>query len=195
VSNALENIHPDLRALAVPISELSEDPENANAHSERGREALVAAFTEFGQRKPIVVRREGMIVEAGNGTLAALRSAGWTHLACVVCDDDEQKARAFAIADNQTARLSAWDFDQLRASTAALLDGAFNMGALGFDEADLASIAAGADALTSTPTVSPTPSPPLSPDAPTSDVEQLGGEQCSKPPLRRGELRAVRRAR
>ena len=122
MADTLDRIHPSLRSLAIPIDELHEDPRNANLHDARGLSALAADFLEFGQRKNVVVRREGMIMEAGNGTLAALRDAGWTHLAGIICDDDEQRAAAYAIADNQTARLSAWDPDQLRDNLAAAMD-------------------------------------------------------------------------
>jgi hypothetical protein len=120
---SLDFIHPDLRSLALPIESLNEDPRNANQHSAASRKAIAASMIEFGQRKPIVVRREGMIVEAGNGTLAALRAAGWTHLACVVCDDDEERATAYALADNQAARHAAWNFDQLRVNVEETLAG------------------------------------------------------------------------
>ena len=113
---SVDFIHPDLRPLALPIESLNEDPRNANQHNDASRKAIAASFLEFGQRKTIVVRREGMIVEAGNGTLAALRAAGWTHLACVVCNDDEERATAYALADNQAARHAAWNFDQLRSN-------------------------------------------------------------------------------
>ncbi len=118
---SIDFIHPDLRSLALPIESLHEDPHNANQHSDASRKAIAASMIEFGQRKPIVVRREGMIVEAGNGTLAALRAAGWTHLACVVCDDDEERATAYALADNQAARHAAWNFDQLRVNVETTL--------------------------------------------------------------------------
>jgi hypothetical protein len=120
---SIDFIHPDLRSLALPIESLNEDPRNANQHNDASRKAIAASMIEFGQRKPIVVRCEGMIVEAGNGTLAALRAAGWTHLACVVCDDDEERATAYALADNQAARHASWNFDQLRVNVEETLAG------------------------------------------------------------------------
>jgi ParB-like chromosome segregation protein Spo0J len=119
---SLEFIHPDLRSLAVPIELLHEDSHNANDHNDASYKAIAASFIEFGQRKNLVVRREGMILEAGNGSLRALRDAGWTHLACIVCDDDEQRATAYGLADNQAARHSSWNFDQLRANVEETLE-------------------------------------------------------------------------
>jgi hypothetical protein len=123
MTDPLDRIHPDLRSLALPIDSLHEDPRNANDHNAASHKAIAASFIEFGQRKPIVVRREGMTVEAGNGTLAALRAAGWTHLACVVCDDDEARATAYGLADNQAAKHATWNFGQLRENVEATLAG------------------------------------------------------------------------
>jgi hypothetical protein len=127
MTDTIDRIHPDLRSLALPIESLNEDPRNANDHNDASRAAIAASFIEFGQRKPIVVRREGMIVEAGNGTLAALRADGWTHLACVVCDDDEQRATAYGLADNQAARHATWNFEQLRTNVEESLAGYSNV--------------------------------------------------------------------
>lgn len=54
-----------------------------------------------------------MIVRAGNGTMAAAKSLGWTHLACNVIDEDSTDATSFAIADNRTAELAEWDDETL----------------------------------------------------------------------------------
>jgi hypothetical protein len=54
-----------------------------------------------------VVQRQGMIVRAGNGRVLAARELGWTHLACVVVDESEVEATAFAIADNRSAELAS----------------------------------------------------------------------------------------
>ena len=74
----LEKIHPDLRTLALPIGDLNEDPNNANTHSAASHESIAGSFLRFGQRKPIVVRHEGMVVEAGNGTLVLTAGSGFT---------------------------------------------------------------------------------------------------------------------
>jgi hypothetical protein len=139
----LEYIHPQLRNLALPIDSLNEDPRNANKHDARNLASISESFKRFGQRKPLVVRRDGMVIEAGNGTLAALREAGWTHLACVVCDDDEQTAMAFGLADNQSARLAEWDFESLRANVDTLLGEGYDVAGLGWSGDELTDILAG----------------------------------------------------
>jgi hypothetical protein len=125
----------DLKSLAVPIDSLVLDPSNARKHSERNIEAISNSLRLFGQRRAIVVQRNGMIVRAGNGTLQAARKLGWTEIAAVVVDDDNTTAAQYAIADNRTAELAEWDTDAL----SSLLDQWEEdvQRQIGFDEGDL----------------------------------------------------------
>jgi hypothetical protein len=120
--------------LAVSIDSLHHDAANARRHGERNLDAIRASLAQFGQRKPIVVQRDGMIVRAGNGTLEAARALGWSEIAAVVIDEDGTKAAQFAIADNRTAELAEWDNETLT----ALLN-SWNeqeRSSLGFDQKD-----------------------------------------------------------
>ena len=103
------NITEQLQPLAVRVSDLTPDPANARRHPNRNLEAIKASLRLYGQRKPLVVRRHGLVVEAGNGTLAAAKALGWTHVAAVLVDDDTVTATGYAIADNRTAELAVWD--------------------------------------------------------------------------------------
>ena len=131
----MPNIIPALQALAVSIASLHPDPANARKHNDKNLDAIKASLAKFGQRKPVVVQREGMIVRAGNGTLAAAKALGWTEVAAVVLDDDNATASQFAIADNRTAELAEWDNETL----ATLLDGMDEQDRelLGFDADDM----------------------------------------------------------
>ena len=62
-----------LEALLRPIAEVTLDPANARAHSERNLQAIADSLDRFGQQKPIVITPDGTVV-AGNGTLEAARS-------------------------------------------------------------------------------------------------------------------------
>lgn len=106
-------IHPQLASLAVQIDTLTLDPENARQHPQRNLDSIKDSLSQFGQRKPIVVQKQGMIVRAGNGTLEAARALGWKELAAVIVDEAEIQAKRFAIADNRTGELAEWDFQQL----------------------------------------------------------------------------------
>lgn len=131
-------IDPGLHALAVDIRTLNPDPDNARKHSQRSLQAIVASLRQFGQRKPIVVRKDGMVVIAGNGTLEAAKMLEWTHLAAVVVDVSENDAKAFAIADNRTAELSEWEEGVLKATLVSLTgeknDGSLDPLSLGFTD-------------------------------------------------------------
>lgn len=108
-------IHESLAALAVSLASLAPDPANARKHSQRNIDAIAASLARFGQRKPIVVQRAGMVVRAGNGTVAAAKSLGWTRIAAVVVDEEGVDATAYAIADNRTAELAEWEDETLAA--------------------------------------------------------------------------------
>jgi len=99
---------PALRPLLASITELKPDPKNARRHGKRNLKSIAASIERFGQQKAIVVDANG-VIRAGNGTLEAARSLGWTHLARVVSDLKGREADAFALADNRTAELAEWD--------------------------------------------------------------------------------------
>jgi hypothetical protein len=116
----LDYIAPDLRGLAVPIDQLRADPRNARQHGTRDLDALAESLRRYGQRKPIVARAGSSVVLAGNGTLAAARRLGWSHVAVTWFTGTDAEARAFAIADNRTAELSQWDLAVLAEDVQAL---------------------------------------------------------------------------
>jgi hypothetical protein len=126
-------IAPDLLPLARPIASLREDPQNARKHDKRNLDAIAKSLTEFGQRKPVVALTDGTVI-AGNGTLAAARSLGWTDIA-VATFEDEQKAKAYAVADNRAGELATWDDDLLVAALSGIDEGL--RAACGFSSAEL----------------------------------------------------------
>jgi len=131
----LSHIATPLRALAVPISSLNLDPSNARKHDERNLAAIKGSLARFGQRLPLVVQKQGLIVRAGNGRLLAAKELGWTHVAAVVVDESEVEATAFAIADNQIASLAEWDDEALAKLLQALPADLFEF--TGFNSDDL----------------------------------------------------------
>jgi len=116
---------------SVAIEVLSADPVNARKHGQRNLDAIAASLRRFGQQKPIVVDSRG-IVRAGNGTLAAAKSLGWTQINVVRSDLSATELTAFAIADNRTAELAEWDAEVL---SGLLADG--ELGDVGFTDDEL----------------------------------------------------------
>ncbi|MCE9635604.1 MAG: site-specific DNA-methyltransferase [Planctomycetes bacterium] len=115
------------------MASLREDPQNARKHDKRNLAAIAASLSEFGQRKPVVALADGTVI-AGNGTLAAAKSLGWTEIA-VATFEDEAKAKAYAIADNRAGELASWD-DDLLAQTLSGIDESLRA-ACGFSSAEL----------------------------------------------------------
>jgi ParB-like chromosome segregation protein Spo0J len=113
--NDLSYIAEPLRPFAKPIDSLALDADNARRHSERNIAVIRESLRRFGQRLPLVVQRQGMIVRAGNGRLLAARELGWTHLAVVIVDESEVEAVQFALADNRSGELADWDYPALGA--------------------------------------------------------------------------------
>lgn len=147
----LDYIVPQLRPLAIEVKALTPDPKNPRRHSETDIEKLKSVLVQYGQRKPIVVLKDGLVVKAGNGTLEAARRAGWTHVAAVVVDEDDASATGFAIADNRMGELSSWDESQLADNLQELLDDGFAIEQLGWDSDELSGMLEGAEATSSTP--------------------------------------------
>jgi DNA modification methylase len=135
VATDLPMIADGLRALAVPIESVNLDPANARVHGEKNLAVIRSSLQMFGQRKPVVVQRQGMVVRAGNGTVTAARALGWTHIAAVVVDDDNATAVQFAIADNRSSDLSEFDPDALSLHLQGMDDSLRST--MGFDQADV----------------------------------------------------------
>lgn len=93
----------------LKIDKLIEHPKNARIHTKRNLEAIKNSLESFGQTKPLLVQRSTMYVIAGNGTLQAMKSMGWTECDCHVLDLDDSKAYALSILDNKTGEMSEWD--------------------------------------------------------------------------------------
>ncbi len=140
----LDNIIDGLKPLAIDIASLTPDPDNARRHSDRNLDAIARSLSQFGQRKPIVVQKQGMVVRAGNGTLDAAQRLGWKQIAAVIVDEDSAEAAAFAIADNRTGELAEWDHRALAATLTALNDNwvDYDPHLLGFDEGEVARLMA-----------------------------------------------------
>lgn len=127
-------IAPDLTNLLVPIDELSLFPGNPR---QGDVDAIARSLEVFGQRKPIVATREGVVV-AGNHTLLAAQRLGWTQLAVVRVDDDDTMAQAYALADNRTAELGGYDVVALAEMIQAVQEADEKLlAAISYDTADL----------------------------------------------------------
>jgi len=124
----------DLKIETVAISSLTPDPVNARKHDARNLQAIENSLLKFGQRKPICVTPDSIVV-AGNGTLEAAKNLGWTEIAIARTPVgwSWEQIRAFALADNRTAELAEWD-DKVLADQLLELDAnGWELEQLGFE--------------------------------------------------------------
>jgi len=123
----------DRDIILTPIAQLKLDPSNARKHSQRNLDAIAASLEKFGQVRPIVVHRGTVI--AGNGTVQAAKSIGWSDIAVIEVPDswDADQAKAYALVDNRTAELAEWDEPVLAGQLLELDTAGWDLSALGFD--------------------------------------------------------------
>jgi site-specific DNA-methyltransferase (adenine-specific) len=158
----------NLKLERLAISNLTFDPSNARKHSNKNIAAIAGSLKQFGQRKPIVVTGDGVIV-AGNGTVEAALFLGWSDIDVVRVpkDWDADRIKAFALADNRTAELAEWDADELSKQLTDLID-------VGFDVSDFGFSAEDTSILEIETHEDEAPEPPAVPVTNLGDVWQLG---------------------
>lgn len=91
------------------LKTLKPDPRNANSHGEENLAAIEASLKRFGQIERLVVRKKDRIVFAGNGRLEVLRRLKHKTVRVQYVDGTDAECRAYAVASNNTTRLSKWD--------------------------------------------------------------------------------------
>jgi site-specific DNA-methyltransferase (adenine-specific) len=117
----------------LQIKDLTPDPQNARQHDEKNLKAIQGSLKQFGQRKPIVITEQGVIV-AGNGTVEAAKRLGWLEIQAVQVPGDwtPEQTKAFALADNRTAELANWEKDILATQLLDLEEAGFEIADFGF---------------------------------------------------------------
>lgn len=93
-------------------------------------EAVAASIQEFGFQQPIVCDMDGVII-VGHTRLKAAKKLGLKTVPVVYADLQEDKAKAYRLADNKTGELAEWDFDLLDLE---LGDIELDMEPFGFDD-------------------------------------------------------------
>jgi site-specific DNA-methyltransferase (adenine-specific) len=123
-----------MKIQTLQIKDLTPDPNNARQHDDKNLKAIQGSLKEFGQRKPIVITEAGVIV-AGNGTVEAAKRLGWLEIQAVTVPGDwtPEQTKAFALADNRTAELAAWNSEILSEQIRELSDADFPILELGFE--------------------------------------------------------------
>jgi hypothetical protein len=117
------------------LDTLKLDPKNARKHDEKNIRMIAASLKEFGQQRLPVVSKDFTVI-AGNGTIIAAKSLGWTDIQVVVSDLDASKALAYSLADNQIATTSSWDLEIYGLNLKEIKDGNWlqDWNAIGFEK-------------------------------------------------------------
>lgn len=126
----------ELRIEYLPVDALKPYERNARKHAEADVEAIMRSIEEFGFDDPIGIWGKDNLIVEGHGRLEAAKQLAMETVPVIRLDHltDEQR-RAYALAHNQTALLSMWDFGTLEKELAEL-ETEFNMSDFGFSSAE-----------------------------------------------------------
>jgi DNA modification methylase len=119
-----------------PIGDVKPYPNNPRTN-DAGVDAVAASLKAFGWQQPLVVDEQGVLIVGHTRLKAALKLGMKTVPVHVARGLTPEQARAYRIADNQTATLSGWDDGKLAAELMELQNADFALGLTGFAEDDL----------------------------------------------------------
>jgi DNA modification methylase len=106
-------------------------------HNDAAVDAVAASIQEFGFRQPIVTDEQDVII-VGHTRYKAAKKLGLEFVPVhVAIGLTPERARAYRIADNQTATIATWDEDKLPLELLALQQAGFNLELTGFSADEL----------------------------------------------------------
>lgn len=113
---------------------------NARTHSQEQIDRIAASIAEFGFTNPILINKQRGII-AGHGRVLAAQMLGLETVPVIeLAHLTAAQRRAYIIADNKLAELAGWDEDLLALELGELRKGNFDIGLIGFDADELASL-------------------------------------------------------
>jgi DNA modification methylase len=150
--------------------------ENNPRQNDEAVDAVARSIEQFGFRQPIVVDEHGVIIVGHTRYKAAQKLGLETVPVHVATDLNEDKIRAYRLADNKTASLSEWDYELLPIELSALSEAGFEMGLTGFSDEELNKLLApaGNEGLTDPDEV---PDPPAEATTRRGDIWILGNHR------------------
>jgi DNA modification methylase len=125
-------MHVEMRSLA------SIKPYEGNPRfNEAAVDAVAASIKQFGFRQPLVLDEAGVIIVGDTRYRAALKLGLEEVPVHVAIGLSPAQARAYRIADNQTATLSTWDDDKLTQELTQLQGMEFDLNLTGFSAEEI----------------------------------------------------------
>jgi len=111
--------------------------ENNPRHNDAAVDAVAASIREYGFRQPLVVDEEDVIIVGHTRYKAALKLGMSEVPVHVAVGLSPAQAKAYRIADNQTATMSSWDEDKLPLELMGLQETGFDLDLTGFSGDEL----------------------------------------------------------
>ena len=96
--------------------------ENNPRNNDDAVEPVMNSIKEFGFKIPMVIDKNNVIV-AGHTRYKAAKKLGLKTVPCIIADDlNEEKVRAFRLADNKVSEIATWDYNALNFELENILD-------------------------------------------------------------------------
>lgn len=144
---------------------------NARTHSEAQVALIAGSIAEFGFTNPVLVDGGNGII-AGHGRVLAARKLGLATVPVIeLAHLGEAQKRAYVLADNRLAEQAGWDRDLLALELGDLADLGVDLGAIGWEGAELDALL---DHAAADPREEETPEPPAVPVSRPGDLWHLG---------------------
>jgi DNA modification methylase len=154
-----------------PVESIKPYPGNPRLN-DASVDSVVASLREFGFRQPVVLDEADVII-VGHTRYKAAKQLGMTEVPVHVARGlTPAQARAYRIADNQTATLSQWDDDKLALELVALQQDGFDLSLTGFPEDEVLKMLTAPEPIVGDPDA--VPDPPAEPVTKPGDLWVLG---------------------
>jgi DNA modification methylase len=119
------------------VADLRPYSRNARTHSKQQVAQIAASIRRFGFTNPVLTWGNGEII-AGHGRVEAAKQLGLAEVPTLALDHlSAAERRAYVLADNQLALNAGWDQELLAGELQALIDIEFEIGVLGFSQAEI----------------------------------------------------------
>ena len=97
----------------MPLAKLAPNPRNPRRHPDEQIERLMASLRADGQTRPLLVRKDNLMLIAGHGVREAALRLGWTDIAVRLLDVDQAAADRIMLGDNRFSDLSSQDDERV----------------------------------------------------------------------------------
>ena len=126
-----------------PIKALIPAARNARTHTDAQVDQIAASIKEWGWTMPVLVTDQGTII-AGHGRVRAAQKLGLKDVPVMIATGwTKAQIQAYALADNKLALNAGWDEALLSIEIGELQEIGFDIGLIGFSDAEIAGLAIG----------------------------------------------------